>query len=238
MLPVEDGDDWPQLRMAGQSEELKRALGYPYEIPSESYALAGGRALELEAVEVDLSTRLPLLAYGSNAAPLVLARKLGAGADPVPVVRGSLGGFDVVYSAHISAYGAVPATIQRSAGTDVPAFVAYLTADQLNRLSETEPNYELRSISGAALRCDALDLPAEIAAYVSRHGCLLVDGAATALSSIEASGRRFAAMSEARVLEWVRQELCPQRPLEEFIATAVAEPDTRRGWTERLHSAA
>ena len=225
--------------VSGQSEDVKRALAYPYSIPSRSFALAGGRVLELDAVEVDLHARTPLLAYGSNAAPEVLARKLGAEADPVPVIRAVLSDFDVVYSAHISAYGSVPAAIQRSSGTEVTVFVAHLTDEQLLQVSETEPNYELRSLRG--LRCrfgEEGEALSEAVAYLSRHGCLAAGGSEVALSGVEARGRRFPAMSEAQVLERVRQELCPERALEEFIAQAIADPELARRWTERLRTGA
>jgi hypothetical protein len=216
------------------TEQLKRALDYPYSIPATSYALAGGAAVPVEAVEVDLSARTPLLAYGSNAAPEVLARKLEAGTEPVPVLRAVLSDFDVVYSAHVSAYGAVPATIQGSPGATVFVFLAHLTEEQLSRVSETEPNYELRSISGAGLRCDGREPPSEAAVYVSRHGCLALAGGEVALAGIEAAGRRFEAMSEPQVLERVRRELCPEATLEEFVARAVSDAETARGWTARL----
>jgi hypothetical protein len=126
-----------------QIETVERALGYPFAVPSRSFTLHEGREVELAAVGVDRSTRTPLLAYGSNAAPAVLARKLGGETEPVPVVRAVLAEFDVVYSAHIAAYGSVPATLRRSPGTELFAFVAYLTPDQLQLVSKTEPNYEL-----------------------------------------------------------------------------------------------
>jgi hypothetical protein len=224
--------------VAEQSEELKRALAYPYSIPSASYALAGGGAVPVEAVDVDLSARTALLAYGSNAAPEVLARKLGAAAAPVPVLAAALRDFDVVYSAHISAYGAVPATLQRSLGTEVSVFVAHLTGEQLRRVSETEPNYELRPVPAAGLRGTGWEAPSELVAYVSRHGCLVEAGGEVALSSIEASGRRFAALSEPQVLERVRRRLCPDRDLEELVATAVSDPNAARRWTEQLRAGA
>jgi hypothetical protein len=222
--------------MAEQSEELKRALGYPYAIPSTSYALAAGRAVPFEAVDVDPSTRTPLLAYGSNAAPEALARKLGPNADPVPVARVALRDFDVVYSAHVSAYGAVPATLQGSPGTEVSVFLAQLTEEQLRRLSETEPNYELRSVAGARLRCAEGEAPSEAAVYISRHGCLALAGREVALSSIAAEGRRFPQLSEPEVLERVRRELCPERTIEELVGLAAADPDVARRWTESLRT--
>ena len=51
-----------------------------------------------------------LLAYGSNSSTRALLRKF-AGDLHLPVLQGTLEGFDVVYSSHLSAYGSVPVTI-------------------------------------------------------------------------------------------------------------------------------
>lgn len=200
-----------------RSEAVERALAYPYGIPSRSYLLAGGRAVDPAASRVDLSARQALLAYGSNAAPEVLARKLAGDPDPVPVLRATLRGFDAVYSAHLSPYGAVPATLLRSAGTEVATFVAYLTREQLRAVSATEPNYELKALRGVSCRLERGDSLHEPPAFLSRHGCLLVGGFEVAVGEIEATGRRFPAMSQRQALEHVRDILRPGEGLERFV---------------------
>lgn len=204
-------------------EILKRAVAYPYEAPLHSFLQVGPQSHELAAeAELDLSGREPLLAYGANPAPSVLARKLaGLPADPLPVLRAQLAGFDVVYSAHISPYGAVPSTLQRSEGTTVPVFVLYPNAEQLERLSATEPNYELRDLSGLELRADLVGPVPELAAYVSRHGCLALEDSEVALAAVEAAGRRLPAMGEVEVLEHVRHTLAPELDLERFVESSL-----------------
>jgi hypothetical protein len=208
--------------MQEQSEVLARALGYPYAIPSRSFSLVEGRPVGLESAEVELTERVPLLAYGSNAAPEVLARKLVGAPDPVPVVRTELRDFDVVYSAHISRYGAVPATLRRSPGTEVDVFIAYLTSEQLRLVSATEPNYELASFERPSCTLEKGDAPAELKVYASRHGCLLLDGHEVALSEIAARSRRFKAMGQREVLGRVRDLLSPGRDLASFVEACVA----------------
>jgi hypothetical protein len=173
------------------------ALDYPYAIPDRSYVYAAGRACRLEDVEVERSGRTALLAYGSNAAPAVLARKLAVDPDPVLLLRASLHGFDVVYSAHLSAYGAVPATLHASPGTVVRTFVAYFTAAQLELIAPTEPNYDLTMLRDVDCRLDDGTALREVAAYLSHHGCLL-DGAGSpiALAAIEARGRVLPELSQ------------------------------------------
>lgn len=222
--------------MNEQSEVVERALRYPYEVPSHSFVLVGERAVDTAEAEVGLDARTPLLAYGSNASPGVLARKLGTTPDPVPVLRATLGDFDVVYSAHISPYGLVPATLQRSLGTAVGVSVVFLTPEQLRRLSQTEPNYTLESLPGLDCRLLSGESYENAHAYLSRHGCLAVDGGEIALAAVEARGRRFPAMSEPEALALARDALAPGQSLEQFIVSSVEDSELRRRRTQALRS--
>jgi hypothetical protein len=203
-------------------EILARAAGYPYEAPLHSFVQRGATATELGPASPDLADRRPLLCYGANASPPVLARKLAAlPPEPLPVLRAELAGFDVVYSAHLSPYGAVPATLQGSEGTTAPVFVAYPTAAQERALTATEPNYELRTVRGAALRVDHVGEPEEVDVFVSRHGCLALDGSEVALAAVASAGRRLPALGEVEVLERVRHILAPELELGAFVASGL-----------------
>jgi len=190
-------------------EAIERALGYPFATPSSSYLLRGGEALELDHDEEIGGERVGVLAYGSNAAPSVLAAKLGARAEPVPVILAELAGFDVVYSAHVASYGSVPATLHPSPGARAPIFVAHLTAEQLDRIVATEPNYELREIG--ALRV-----------FLSRHGPLLLEGGPVALAEVDAGGRTLPTLDQRGAIEHARSILRPDLDLDEFILGRVA----------------
>lgn len=199
-------------------------MAYPYPAPSRPFVQIGHHTLDPDEVEVDRGGRVPLLAYGSNAAPEMLARKLALAPEPVLVVPAWLHGFDVVYSAHISPYGAVPGTLQRSPGTTARVSVAYLTPGQLSLLSTTEPNYELETLGPIECRPDEGEALIELSAYLSRHGCLLLDGAEASLAAVQARGRRFSELSEPQVLEQVRASLCPDEDLETFVLANVTDP--------------
>ena len=187
---------------------MKRALTYPYATPERSYLYRGGRATELPE-DFDLSGRTALIAYGANAAPEALALKLASlPGVPLPVVRSQLRDFDVVYSAHVSPYGAVPATLLESPGTVAPVFVTYPTEEQWALLTATEPNYDLVEIGGAA-------------AYRSKHGCLEIDGSPVALAAIRSQGRTLPQLDEPAVLERVRDHLMPGLKLEAFIHACI-----------------
>jgi hypothetical protein len=212
------------LVLSEGSDVVERAMRYPYAVPAHAFAQLGHDTLSPDEVEIDPAERMPLLAYGSNGSPEVLARKLALSTDPVLVEPGWLYDFDVVYSAHISPYGAVPATLQRSVGTAVRVAVLHLTAEQLRLVSATEPNYEPTHLKG--LRCELRngEVKGELSVYLSRHGCLLVDGTEVALVAVPARGRRFGELSEPQVLEHLRSTLCPEESIDAFVLASVADP--------------
>jgi hypothetical protein len=215
-------------------EALQRALRYPYAIPERSFVLAGGRAVELGASELGVEAREPQLAYGANASPEALARKLGAGHEPLPAVRARLVGFDVVYSRHLSLYGAIPATLVSSPGTAIGAFVLYPTPGQRRAIEVSEPNYELTRLDGLECLLEGGEALPAADAHLSRHGCLELDGSPVALAAIPAAGRRLQTLSQRQVLDRVRAALAPQLGLEQFVLAAAADPALGREWTARL----
>jgi hypothetical protein len=217
-----------------RSDVLKRAMGYPYPVPSHPFVQLGHGTFDPAEVDVDWRDRVPLLAYGSNAAPKALAHKLALSDDPVLVVPAWLHDFDVVYSAHISPYGAVPAALQHSPGTVARVHVAHVTREQLVLVSATEPNYEPTLLESIDCRLDGDELVTELSAYISRHGCLLVDGSEVALSAVQSTGRRFAELSEPQVQEHVRDSLCPAESIEGFVLGNVTDPALAEARTAAL----
>jgi hypothetical protein len=187
---------------------LARALTYPYATPECSYLYRDGTAAELPE-DFDLSGRTPLLSYGANAAPEALALKLASlPGVPLPVVRSELQDFDVVYSAHVSPYGAVPATLLESSGTVAPAFVIYPSEEQQALLAATELNYDLVQIGG-------------MPAFRSKHGPLSLDGSPAALAAVRSRNRTLPELDEPAVLERVRSHVAPELALEEFVHACV-----------------
>lgn len=197
------------------AEILRRALAYPYATPERSYLYVDGKAAELPARGPDLAGRSPLLSYGANAAPEALARKLASlpGAE-MPVLEAELEGFDVVYSAHVSPYGAVPATLVESPGTVAPVFVIHPTAEQRALLTASEPNYDLVEVGG-------------IEAFRSKHGCLSLDGSPVALAAVRSASRALPELDEPAILERVRAHMEPDASLEDFVLNCVARGGIR-----------
>jgi hypothetical protein len=196
------------LDPADREAVLKRALAYPYATPERSYLYREGRAEDLPE-GFDLADRTPLISYGANTAPEALALKLAAlPGEALPVVRSRLHGFDVVYSAHVSPYGAVPATLLESPGTVAPVFVLHPTAEQHALLTATELNYDLVQIG-------------EAEAYLSKHGCLELDGSPVALAAIRSAARTLPELDQPAVLERVRAHLAPELELEQFVHACI-----------------
>lgn len=220
--------------MSERNDVVERAVGYPYEAPWRPFVQLGHETLDPAELEVDRAERTPILAYGSNAAPEVLARKLALSDQPVLVVPAWLNGFDVVYSAHISPYGAVPATLQRSPGTEVRVHVVYMTSAQVGLVAATEPNYEAATVAGAVCQPDDEEPIPDPAAYLSRHGCLLHDNSELALAAVEANGRSFPEMSEPEVIEHLRATFCPDDSLDSFVLANVTDPGLSQSRTAQL----
>jgi hypothetical protein len=217
-----------------RNDVVERALGYPYGAPSGPFIQLGHQTLSPAEIEIDLEERTPVLAYGSNAAPKVLSRKLALSDQPVLVEPARLCGFDVVYSAHISPYGAIPATLQRSPGTEVQVHLIHMTRAQIGVISATEPNYEAELLEDIECRPEDGEELSEVSAYLSRHGCLLIDGSEVALAAVTATGRTLAAIAEPEAMELVRSLLCPDTDLESFVLANVTDPNLSQSRSAQL----
>jgi hypothetical protein len=214
---------WQGARMAAvpDTEELvRRALAYPYEPPAGSFVQIGDRTLPVPPEEIDVDGRRALLAYGANAAPEALTRKLAALAPrPIAVLRVALRGWDVVYSAHVTRYGAVPAAVVPSPGTVASVHLVFPDDDQLAAIAATEgANYELRQLVDFSAELEiGGEGPREIDAFLSVHGPLLSGGAPVALAAIPARDRAFPELTTPEMIERVRAALHPDLSLEEFV---------------------
>ncbi|MDQ3608323.1 MAG: hypothetical protein M3459_05410 [Actinomycetota bacterium] len=183
---------------------LARVRDYPY-VPARG-AFALGPEPPADAPEI--------VAFAANADPAVLAAKLGPGAS----VRGRparLTDHDVVFSAHVSPYGAIPATLLPSPGTSVPVHLLRLAQADLQRLDATEPNY-VREILGRGVE-----------GYRSRHGVLLLDGAPVALTAVPATGRTLPALTQEALQERLCTAMEPGTDRDAFVLAGARDPEVR-----------
>jgi hypothetical protein len=214
---------------------IARAKSYPFPRHDYCYVFANGATTRLLPGPCDVSGRIPVLAAGSNQSHEQLARKYAGIADAtIPVWRGWLRDFDVVYAAKLTGYGSVPATFQRAAGTSVVVFVQWLTPSQLQRMHETEGGYDYDRLAGISVTLDRGGKVAEAFAYSSSTGCFAHNGATVGIAEIAAEGRRVPAMTQPEILGVVRDRFAPGLALDEFIAQHLTDRDTHRARSAAL----
>lgn len=211
---------------------VARARDYPYPFPHESFLYTddGPQPFAPEQTE----SRTPVLAIGSNQSPIRLNQKFGHDArHTIPVQRAALADFDVVYSAHIAAYGSVPAMLQAATGCTVAVAITWLDDEQLAIMNETElssANYHLAELGNLALRLDDGRVVDRMCAYVSQRGHVRGPGdQAMALRAVPCEGRVLSAFHTHDALEIVREKFAAELSPAAFILRLVRDRDYRRG---------
>ncbi len=217
-------------------DKIDHAKSYPFPAPDHCYLYENGdwRPLPDDGFETD--GRVPVLAAGSNQSPEQLQRKYGplSDAGAIPAQRGLLHGFDVVYAAHLTGYGSVPATLQHSPGTRVTVFVLWLNQMQLARMHETEGNYTYDHLSPIRIELDQGGGMSAAYAYTSKAGCINHGGQCVSLGEIRAEGRTFHALRQPEMLALARDRLAPGLDVDEFVRQNLADDDLRRMRSQAL----
>ena len=231
-----DGEAW---RLLSLGESLEEA-----EVEVEGRSVPAGSLLRQRglAAPAPLGRRTPVLAYGANAAPERLHRKFApVGPAVFPVLEARLHGFDIVHAAHISSYGAVPATVAPSPGTVCHIAITWLDARELARMHETEfrrHTYRFGPLRNIRLEPDLLPPMETVSTYVGGYGHIAPEGAPLALAAIRAEGRRFRTCSQTGALQAIQAMLGVPGPLDDFILEAVDDEAVRQARTARLRAEA
>ena len=187
----------------------ERALGYPWARPEHSYRLTGSDVAPIDEMPgLGSEPRYPLLAIGSNGAPVTLAAKfadLPPEEQALTVITGDLHDFDIGPAALPTYYGALAGTLFASPGTAVRAALLWASVAQLTTLALTETSYYLGRLDGVhfepqVLRADPVD---RVYVFVSRLGSHCVDGAPVALAAVPATGRSAPAYTQEQLLDRV-----------------------------------
>jgi hypothetical protein len=215
---------------------VAHALAYPFGIPSGSYLLEGGRTAALNGTAAAADGGAAVLAFGANASPAALAAKLGerAASASVPVVAGRLRDFDVVHSAHVSPYGSIPGALQHSPGAVASVHVVNLLADELAAVHRSEPNYVFARLNGIDLQLEGGGSLDAVLAYVSRHGCLRLEGAHVGVAAIPVRERAWRALDQPAMLAAARDVLAPGEPLDAFVLAQATDPEVAAARTAAL----
>lgn len=231
---------------------LRLAKGYPYAAPAGSYLYRDGNNEALTgAVNPELlAGRVPVIAHGSNRAPEQLHRKFGhlrGAASTIPVTRARLSDHDVVFSAHMTRYGSISATLHEAPGTRVQVYVTWLTEAQVERMHETEiglGNYGYGRIDRVVLEIENGPTLPEAYVYLSVHGCLgdpERPDAPLALSAVEAEARVHRAVDQEAalgVLHQAHQAHHPDIDLDAMILANIRSIEQRRALVEALQTTA
>jgi len=218
------------------SKRLARARGYPYAFPRTSFVYIDGAVRPFEPNMT--RGRTPVLAFGSNQSPERLTQKFGHQAGHIiPVERGKLQDFDVVFSAHLTNYGSIAAMLQVSKGATVELAITWLDDDQLEIMHETEisaANYFFGALENISLQREHSAAVNTAYAYVGRRGHFLHEGDAVALSAVACDNRRLPGKTTAEMLEIVRQAHAPDHDPDGFILKVLDDPAYRDGLTAKL----
>ncbi|SCA55863.1 conserved hypothetical protein [Candidatus Terasakiella magnetica] len=213
---------------------LQRALGYPYDIPSTSYVLEGEKVCPWRG-EIDLSTRLPVLACGSNQSPTQLLRKFGP--TDLPVMAGWLQDYDSVYSAHFTSYGSIAATYHYEKGVRSRQMITWLDQDQLEVMHQTESlgeNYEFVEMDNLHFHSDCHQRITTAHSYNSLLGPFRLDALPIAIRAITAVSRPYPALDQEELQKKVIKKLGYDLSVKEFIEENINDAKVRKKHREWL----
>ena len=246
--------------METHAEKINRALAYPFDVPSHSYLYVGGRALPLVALdEADLwsstvrvprgertvaelqpdqgggkarlSDLVPILASGSNASPRRLNEKFGVLDNAIiPVLYGRVDHLCPVYSAHITRYGSVSATLQWSEGASSKLCCLFLPPALLDTMHRSEfvgRNYGYFRLRNGAFQMEAGETVASPHAYLSLWGCLLLENRPVRLAALQSGKSPWQALSQTDVMARVRSLVVPEQSIDDFILSNIIDDALR-----------
>ncbi len=212
---------------------LRRAAGYPYDITQTSFTFVDGEAAPFDPALT--KGRHPVIGYGSNQSPQRLRQKYGTAHSPIPVQRGRLADHDVVYSAHFSSYGSLPAALRHVAGTTVSVAVNWLDDEQLAAMHPTEwDNYHYARLTNISLRLAEGEELGEAYAYLSFRGHVARAGEPIALAAVAADNRQLGALDQIEALALMRDRMAPGVALAEFVHAHIADAELRAARGQQL----
>jgi len=226
-------------KQCSNERALPAAVDYPYLAPLERYVFATSEAVP----DFSIADRKPVLALGSNAAPLQLRRKFAGFAGHIPVSRALLFDHVVVYSAHFTRYGALPATLHRHEGAIAFVAITWLDERQLARMHETESvgvNYDYVEIEDIRLEHDGglaeATIPDDLAvgAYVSRRGPMAHHGKPVRLAETATANCPLPALTQPAALRFAQRRVAPDLAFDAFLRRLVDDAAFRSDCTQQL----
>lgn len=225
--------------MAGarHKDPVRHAEQYPFDIPDRSYAFTGGSGQALLQIT---DQRTPVLALGSNASPGRLKEKFGDTEESVFVTSALIYGYVVVYSAHFSHYGSLPATLRVMPGAVTRVFVTWLTDEQLETMHDSESlgvNYDFVTLEGTKVDVDGHGELSEVTVYKSRAGSLTHKGGPVGLAEVPSTNCSLPSLTQPAMLRCVHRRLASDLNYRQFMERIIHDHEYRRDSGARLREA-
>ena len=226
-----------------EDELLQLAKRYPYDTPGLSYLFSSEAVRPLDVADPKLfEGRTAVLAHGSNRSPQQLRRKFAnwsADESLMPVTRAWLQDYDVVYSAHITQYGAIATNLHHAEGHRIELFINWLTDKQLSYMHMTElpnENYSYGRMQGIALEVEKgpRTCLGEVMVYLSTRGCFSPDGEPVAAAGLPGEGRAHRPLHQEEMLLRVRDLFRPGRDLDLHILETIRDAALRANLVGRM----
>ncbi|MEM8550856.1 MAG: gamma-glutamylcyclotransferase family protein [Pseudomonadota bacterium] len=243
---------YPYPREAGSFLFIDGGV-YPYVTKTDrlledsKVSLPGGDVIEVSDLLDQLNlTRfrqqkfVPVVGYGSNAAPSQLSRKFAKEiletSVVIPVMKGWIDDYDVVWTPFFTSYGAMPSTIFPASGVRAELWLNWMPESILERMDATEGvgHYYVRTtLSEASFGFDGPN-PERLELYVSCFGALEAQGTIQSLSAVPAEGRKTPEIDSSAALSLVQPTVAPQSSMLEMLRDTVSSPARRSRYTEAL----
>ena len=165
-----------------------------------------------------LKDRYMIIGYGSNVNPAQLQLKFENVQGIIPVLKGKLKDFDVVYAAFFSPYAAIPATIEQAKGTTVEVWANFLDKKQMEIMDKTEgreKSYWLVKIDTEIILENG-ERFSPVYSYLATSGVLSYKENLLRFTGINADDKKFKDMNEIEVLKILYDKLTVIRKFENF----------------------
>lgn len=224
----------PQMLTTTESlaQRTERALSYPWERPTEPCLIAGGEVLPDGPID-DGQLRWPVIAIGSNASPARLALKFcQLEPSPIRLVPATLADHDICAAPVPTPYGAFPAILAESPGTQVRVALTWLTQAQIELLTLTEFGYRFGRLDGVQIAADDGSRHTSALVYAGRLGLYRAEPGGrepVALAAIPATKRAYPAMTQRDLLDDCATRIGLAGGADALLTTIFSDPDFLTG---------
>lgn len=247
--------------MKSDVDKIDRALSYPFAAPSKSYVLMGEEVLDLVSIDTrnlgesvvrrrgtvrslaeqferqtgrafEAFKTVPILASGSNASPVRLKEKFAKPTPVViPVLLGTVHHLCPVYSAHVTRYGSISATLQWAESATARLFCLLLPASLLEVMHRSEfvgTNYGYFQLRDVVFKSELDGTWNDPFAYLSLWGGLSLNGIHARLTAYESRGVDWPSLTQRQVMAEVHALLETGQAFEEFVLSNIADDNLRK----------